>query len=541
MRVTLINPPQVFSRFQVAAGITPPLGIAYLASYLRAHGIEPVVVDALGEAPGRVTPFRGAALLRGMDLAQTVAAVPEDTELIGISNLFSFAYPVVEELMVGLKARLPHVPIVLGGPHPGALWERCLRDPNVDFVVSGEGEQPLLELCEHLAGSRGADDLEAVAFRADGRIVHVPQSRTLIRKVEDIPWPARDLLPMENYITTQEAHGPVSSRWTSILSSRGCPYGCTFCESRNTRWRARPASDVVDEMEHCVERWGIRDFHFEDDNMTISRRRIHEMADELERRGMRIDWQTPNGIRASVTDLATLEAMKRSGCRHITLAPESGSRRVLEDIIQKGKDFELDQLVEVAGQAKELGMKVAAYFIIGLPGEREEDVQQTIAYAARLARVGVDEVGFGLFIPLPGTPLWDGLGDRVDSMDLLDLLTVDDLNSSVSFNDHLDDDMLRRLRRKAYATFFLTRLRHHPRAFAGTLRNVVRSRQETKTDRVLISLLARLRGGVGVEKKPVLAYPYDAARTVSVLLHAEAGYAFEQGMRKTLRLLRRRG
>jgi anaerobic magnesium-protoporphyrin IX monomethyl ester cyclase len=233
-------------------------------------------------------------------------------------------------------------------------------------------------------------------------------------------------------------------------------------------------------------------------DFVISRRRILEMADELERRNVEIDWQTPNGIRASVTDQTCLEAMRRSGCRHITLAPESGSPRVLRDIVQKGKDFELDQLVQVAEDAHEMGMKVAAYFILGLPGEREDDVEQPTAYSARLARAGVDEVGFGLFIPLPGTPLWDGLGDRVDSMDLLDLLTVVDLDSSVSFSDYLDDDDLRRLRRKAYATFFLTRLRYHPRAFARTLRNVVRSRQETKTDR-------------------------------------------EQGLRKTLRLSRRRG
>jgi len=540
VHVTLINPPQVFSRFQVAAGITPPLGVAYLAGYLREHGVVPTVVDALGEAPGRVTRFRGPALLRGLDLAQTVAAVPAETQLIGISNLFSFAYPAVEELMAGLKDRLPHARVVLGGPHPGALWARCLEDANVDFVVSGEGEQPLLELCEHLAGSRRLDDLEAVAFRRGDELFHVPQSRTLVRKVEDIPWPARDLLPMENYVSTQEAHGPVTSRWTSILSSRGCPYGCTFCESRNTRWRARPAADVVDEIEHCIDRWRIRDFHFEDDNMTISRKRILEMAAELKRRDLEIDWQTPNGIRASVTDEATLEAMKSSGCRHITLAPESGSPRVLRDIVQKGKDFELDQLVDVAELAHGMGMKVAAYFILGLPGEREEDVEMTIDYARRLARAGVDEVGFGLFIPLPGTPLWDGLGDRVDDLDLLSLLTVDDLDSSVSFNDTLDDDDLRRLRRKAYGLFFLTRLRHHPRAFLRTARNVLESRQETKTDRVLISLVDRIRGDMNGADRPLLAYPYDAARTLRVLLSAESGYAFEHGLVKTLRLALRR-
>jgi radical SAM superfamily enzyme YgiQ (UPF0313 family) len=345
-----------------------------------------------------------------------------------------------------------------------------------------------------------------------------------------LPFPARDLLPMENYVTTQEAHGPVAGRWTSILSSRGCPYGCTFCESRLTKWRARSAVDVVDEIEECITRWGITEFHFEDDNMTISAKRILAMADELKRRGLSIRWQTPNGIRASVTNRATLQAMRDSGCEHITLAPESGSTRVLHEIIQKGKDFELDQLVTVARDAHELGMKVAAYFILGLPGETEAEVEESIAYARVLARAGVDEVGFGLFIPLPGTPLWDEVDHS--TLDYLDLLTVDDLEHSVSFSKQLTDDDLRRLRRKAYALFFLTRARHHPRALGRTLVNVLTFRQELKTDRVLISLLKR-------NKKAAMTYPYDAAKTIRVLLDTESKYAFKHSLRRALELVRR--
>ena len=340
---------------------------------------------------------------------------------------------------------------------------------------------------------------------------------------------------MESYATTREAHGPVGGRWTSILSSRGCPYGCTFCESRLTRWRARPAEDVVDEIEHCVERYGVSEFHFEDDNMTIDRRRVLAIAEEIEARGLDIRWQTPNGIRASVADRATLAAMQRSGCTHITLAPESGSERVLQEIVQKGKDFDLEHLVRVAQDAHGLGMKVAAYFILGLPGEREDDVEQTIAYARRLAREGVDEVGFGLFVPLPGTPLWDALD--TSELNYLDLLAIDDLDSSVSFNEDLDSADLARLRRRAYASFFASRARHHPRALGRTLLNVVRSRQELKTDRVLLSLLDRIRGDVsGSKRSPLLAYPYDAARTLGVLLDTQSHYAFRHSLRRALRL-----
>ncbi|MEE2830516.1 MAG: radical SAM protein [Myxococcota bacterium] len=539
MHVTLVNPPQVFSRFQVASGITPPLGVAYLAGYLREHGLAVAVVDALGEAPSKVTPFRKQAFLRGLDLAETAAAIPRETHLVGISNLFTSAWPAVAELAAAIKQRLPDVPIIVGGPHPAALPAECLAEDAVDFVGIGEGERPLLDLCGALEQGRDFSDLEGLAFLGpDGEAIVRPQTkRTLIQDLGEIPFPARDLLPMENYVQTQEAHGPVSSRWTSILSSRGCPYGCTFCESRLTRWRARRAEEVVDEIEHCVKTWGIEDFHFEDDNMTIRTDRILEMAAELRRRGLKIRWQTPNGIRASVTDQETLRAMRDSGCHHITLAPESGSQRVLENVIQKGRDFELDQVIRVAEDAHQLGMKVAAYFIIGLPGELPEEVEQTITYARELARVGVDEVGFSLFIPLPGTPLWDLASHKID--DYLDLLTIDDLNCSVSFNESMDDQALHRLRRKAYSLFFLTRLRHHPRAFLRTASNVLRERQETKTDRVLISLVERTFG-MGSQKRPVLAYPYDGVRTMRVLLDTEAVYAFRHGLRRTIGLLRPR-
>ena len=120
--------------------------------------------------------------------------------------------------------------------------------------------------------------------------------------------------------------------------------------------------------------------------------------------------------------------MKESGCEHVTLAPESGSPRVLEDIIQKGKDFDLEHLKQCGATAHKLGLKVAAYFVLGLPGETRADMEMTISYARELAKVGVDEVNFGLFIPLPGTPLWEPSKHKIKDMDWLDLLTVGDLS-----------------------------------------------------------------------------------------------------------------
>lgn len=500
----MINPPQVFTKNQVASGITPPLGIAYIAAVLEKNDIAVDIIDAVGLAPGTINAFEKETFVRGLSFADIVARLDDEVKIVGISNLFSFAYPVVQELCRQIRATGANIKIVLGGPHPSALYAEILADDRdlVDFVVLGEGENPFLHLCQKLlqndllAQSNIGSDISNLAYIDDSGICQMGTEkleRNTKLDSDSIPFPARHLLPMENYIEAQESHGYSNGRWTSMISSRGCPYGCTFCASRKTRWVSRSAIDVADEIEYCIEKWNIREFHFEDDNMTINVKRLIDICNEIKRRKLDISWQTPNGIRASRIDEEMLRAMKESGCEHVTLAPESGSPRVLEEIIQKGKDFDLDHLRDCGATAHKLGLKVAAYFVLGLPGETREDMEMTISYARELARVGVDEVNFGLFIPLPGTPLWEPSKHKIQGLDWLDLLTVGDLAKAVSFNDEVGSKELDWVRKKAYISFLLTRIVYHPGQFAGTIFNVLRGIEKTKTERVLKTIYARYK------------------------------------------------
>jgi radical SAM superfamily enzyme YgiQ (UPF0313 family) len=503
-QVILINPPQVFTKNQVASGITPPLGIAYLASVLEHHDISVDIIDAVGLEPGTINAFEKETFVRGLGFEDIVARLDDDVRIVGISNLFSFAYPVVQELCRQIRAHNSEIKIVLGGPHPSALYAEILDEDRelVDFVVLGEGENPFLYLCQKLLQdnilfqSNIGSDISNLAYLDDnGNCVMGTEKLERNTKLnqDTIPFPARHLLPMEEYIKAQESHGYSNGRWTSLISSRGCPYGCTFCASRKTRWVSRSATDVVDEIEYCINEWNIREFHFEDDNMTINVKRLIEICNEIKRRKLDISWQTPNGIRASRIDKEMLTAMKESGCEHVTLAPESGSPRVLTEIIQKGKDFDLDHLRDCGATAHKLGLKVAAYFVLGLPGETREDMEMTIAYARELARVGVDEVNFGLFIPLPGTPLWEPSKHKIKDLDWLDLLTVGDLAKAVSFNDEVGSKELDWVRKKAYLSFMVTRIIYHPLQFAGTIFNVLRGIEKTKTERALKTIYARYK------------------------------------------------
>jgi magnesium-protoporphyrin IX monomethyl ester (oxidative) cyclase len=533
--VILINPPQVFTKNQVASGITPPLGIAYLASVLELHDITVDIIDAVGLEPGTINAFEKETFVRGIHFPDIIDRLDDNVKIIGISNLFSFAYPVVQELCRQIRAFRSDITIVLGGPHPSALYEETLIEDRdlVDFVVLGEGEIPFLELCQELlrddllGRNNIGNDIANLAYRdEDGKVVMGTEklARNTKLNADTIPFPARHLLPMENYIEAQESHGFSNGRWTSMISSRGCPYGCTFCASRKTRWVSRSAEDVADEIEYCIEKWNIREFHFEDDNMTINVKRLIKICNEIKRRNLDIRWQTPNGIRASRIDEEMLTAMKESGCEHVTLAPESGSPRVLTEIIQKGKDFDLKYLKDCGATAHKLGLRVAAYFVLGLPGETREDMEMTISYARELAKVGVDEVNFGLFIPLPGTPLWEPSRHKIKDLDWLDLLTVGDLAKAVSFNDEVDSKELDWVRKKAYMSFLLTRIIYHPWQFAGTIFNVFRGIEKTKSERVLRNLVRR--------------YKKDAKDGINKLVFDNRTfYAYRHMYRKIFRLI----
>jgi len=534
-QVILINPPQVFTKNQVASGITPPLGIAYLAAVLEQHEISVDIIDAVGLEPGTINPFEKETFVRGVSIDNIVARLDDEVRVVGISNLFSFAYPVVQRLCQRIRSHNSAIKIVLGGPHPSALYEEILNEDRdfVDFVVLGEGELPFLELCQTLLRddllfqSNVGSDISNLAYIDDNGACQMGTEK-LVRNTklnsDSIPFPSRHLLPMENYIEAQESHGFSNGRWTSMISSRGCPYGCTFCASRKTRWVSRSAADVVDEIEYCIDKWNIREFHFEDDNMTINVKRLIEICNEIKRRKLDIRWQTPNGIRASRIDEEMLTAMKESGCEHVTLAPESGSPRVLTDIIQKGKDFDLQYLKDCGATAHRLGLRVAAYFVLGLPGETREDMEMTISYARELARVGVDEVNFGLFIPLPGTPLWEPSKHKIKDLDWLDLLTVGDLAKAISFNDEVGSKELDWVRKKAYMSFLLTRILYHPWLFAGTIFNVLRGIEKTKSERVLRNLVAR--------------YKKDARNGINKLVFDNRTfYAYRHMYRKIFRLI----
>ncbi len=490
MKIALINPPQIFSKTQASAGITPPLGLMYLAAYARKkHQVS--LIDAVVEGADELNEWKEGLLLRGLSYSEIIQKIPKNADIIGISNLYSFAFPMVKELCEAIKKER-NGKIVLGGAHPSAMPKDCLEKTKADFVIISEGEETLMDLCKYLKGVKKIEKIDGIAYRKKDKVVVNPKTK-FIKDLDSLPFPARDLVPLKKYYRQKEAHGPVADKWTPILSSRGCPFHCTFCTSPlwNFKWRARSAKNVVDEMEHCIKEYGIKEFHFEDENMTLKKKRLLEICNEIIDRGLDITWQTPNGIRASVTDREMLEVMKKSGCTHITVAPESGSERVLEGIMNKEQNTE--DVLGVMEAAHELGMKTTAYFIIGLPGEAKEDIEKSIDLMKKLAKVGVDEVGVSLFIPLPGSVLYKELEKKGKiSDDLRELICITDFARAKSWSDISAED-LNEYRKRAFLAFYATKAIHHPDKIVKSLLNIFRGKEETKTERTVRVLLERLK------------------------------------------------
>ncbi len=498
MRVALLAPPQYFTPMQVTAGVVPPLGPMYVAAYIRKHGVDVTLIDGLGGNPTQYWQHEDI-MLRGLTFDEMMARIPDDVDIIGISSLYSFSHLVVKKLAVVLRKRFPGKTLVMGGVHPTVLPEFVLDEIDIDFLVLHEGEETFLELCRSLDHPW---DVKGIAYRRDGKVV-VNEPRPLIKDLDSIPFPAHDMIDMGNYFATNEPHGSSKSgKWTTILSSRGCPYGCTFCSTPHLwrrRWRVRSVANVIAEMDHLNTTYGVTDFHFEDENMGMRKEWLKEFAETLTGLKRGYTWQPSNGLRAENLDYDLLVSMKKSGCSLVVITLESASERVRNEIIKKQMDRE--SVSRAVANSKRAGLRTTCYFIIGLPGETLAEARETVDYACHLARKGLDECVIGVFSLLPGSELFQKARETgrvtLDDAYFRELLAMGDLSMSKSWNDDIPGETLRKLRFRGYLKFHFVKAVFHPWSVFRSAFNVLFGSIELKSERVLRSFIARRLAGVG--------------------------------------------
>jgi len=441
MRVLLMVPPGIFLQGEMPF-CTFPLGIGYLASVLRKNNHEVSVIDCLTEDQTVINHKDGMCTI-GMPW-ETIKEKLRDIkpEIVGISNSYSVQAPSVLKLAEFVK-RNCNTRVVLGGAHPSALPQGILKNENIDFVIIGEGEESFLALVNSLKESKSLETIEGLAYRMNGGIKLNPK-KCYISNLDNIPFPSWDLFSaIEKYLYSRNPHSNFLRRtpYMPVLTSRGCPGNCIFCSihvSFGFRWRSRTCQNVVDEIELLVKEHGIKEIHFEDDNLTFDRARMMDICNEIIARKIDIAWTTPNGVHISNLDEELLSKMKESGCYRLFLGIESGNTNVLRNIIRK-IDISLDEAKSKIRLMKKLKIETVGFFVIGLPGETKKEIRDTINFACSL---GLDDVLFNIASAYPGTDLWRFYNkDDNSSLDYYarlrpkcaaqptDLLTIDEIES----------------------------------------------------------------------------------------------------------------
>jgi radical SAM superfamily enzyme YgiQ (UPF0313 family) len=411
MRVCLINPPRIQPKAWGKPNVFPPIVLASVAAVLeKKYAVS--IIDAPTEGWQNLVELDESKYRVGLN-SETIAERVRlwNTDVVVLEIPFSGWSKTAFEVVHEVKAVNSKITVVLMGQHPTARPEACLSESDVDFVVIGEPEITVSELVDTLAsGKQAFRAIDGLGFKENGKSV-LTGKRAFIENLDLLPFPARHLLPMKIYneaVKENPLRGEISKPWTIVTTTRGCPYNCVFCSVCilwGRTWRARSPKNVVDEIEHVVKTYGIKQVDFYDENMTLDKKRMEEICDQIVERGLRVEWFTPNGVRADTLDETLLRKMKRAGCKKIRVAPESGVQRVVNDVI--GKNLDLRKVEQAVILCKKIGIKVGCFFVLGMIGETKAEIEETIRFAYKLRGLGADSLIFSIAMPLYGTELYD--------------------------------------------------------------------------------------------------------------------------------------
>ena len=380
MKAVIVIPPLPKGVLRESVCVSPPLNAPYLAASLREAGHSVSIVDA--------PPHR----LNAKGVAEEVAARRPD--FVGITSLTQ-TYPSSLEVAAEIRRAVPEVPIATGGPHATfCADETFLRSP-ITIVIRGEGEQTIVDVANRLEAGEDLSGVQGVTYRTPSGQIIANDDRPFIADLDSLPFPAYDLLPLNLY-------GVLGGRKIFLLqSSRGCPYGCSFCvmyRMDGKHFRARSAKSVSDEIE-LLKGLKADSFSFCDDIFTLDKKRVGALCDEIISRGLDVPWDCQT--RADALDDGVLERMKRAGCQLMCIGVESGSQEILD---RMHKRTTVDQNIEAIRKIQAAGIAASSSIIIGYPGETRESFTDSINF---VKKAKPDIAFLNIATPFPGTPLFD--------------------------------------------------------------------------------------------------------------------------------------
>jgi len=417
---------------QVKKGIgimIPPLNLMYLGAALEDASISVKIID---------DDLYQLGFEKVADLASKI-----DPAVVGVTATTATINNALNHIK-SVKNILPNVLTVIGGSHATFVPDETLKSEGaLDVVVIGEGEETIVDIAQKYEKTENKElsEIKGIAYKDDGKI-RMTSSRPLIENLDNLPFPARHLVPFKSYRTSSQAGG--------MITSRGCVFSCNYCSSSlimGKKFRTRSPENVVDEMEELVNKYGVKDIAFLDDIFMLNKRRAMEIADEIRSRGLDLGFITSSRVDTVNRDL--LEHLKSAGMDTLYCGIESGSQRVLDLM---GKGITLKQAEDAIKVTKEVGINIMGSFILGYPGETEREMDQTIDFAIKL---DPDYSQFSILTPFPGTPLYYELKEKglLDTEDWNKYSVLDPVIKYEKFG--LSKETVGRKLAKAYLKFYL--------------------------------------------------------------------------------------
>jgi radical SAM superfamily enzyme YgiQ (UPF0313 family) len=375
MKVLLINAPIPGFSLKKSTSIIEPLGLAYLAAYIRKkHEVK--LVDAY------------ALRLGWENVEKEIKKFSPD--IVGVTGNTPNISQALKTLEIAKKVD-ETIRTVIGGCHVTALPDETMQNPYVDIGVIGEGEITFSEICD----KKPLKQINGLVFKKNNKIIRT-KNRELIKNIDEIPFPARDLLPMKKYKPATPYR--VKAPQYNVITSRGCPFNCIFCSKIfGNVWRPRTPKNVVKEVLELKNCYNTKSIGLIDETFTIDEKRVLKLCDELKKK-VGLPWACMG--RVDMVNKKILHAMKNAGCESISYGIESGSQKSL-DKMKKG--ITIKQIRKAVRRTKEVGISVRGFFIGGFFWEKKEDLDETIRFAKNLE---LDNYNFHILQPYPGSEVY---------------------------------------------------------------------------------------------------------------------------------------
>ncbi len=385
LRIFLVN---VGHRQPIFPLVTPPLGIMYLASYLRSKFNADIrlVNQKLNNIPND-------------QLVKEIVAFNADIVGLGAITPTAQHLPYITKQ---IRKALPETLILLGGPHISAFGTKALENSEADAAVPGEGEMAFEEIINSHFGGGSLEDVPGIFWKdTNGDIVENPGKLPFIQDLDSLPFPAYDLIDLPSY-WNQQSFPPIPRRkYFSLFSSRGCPYNCIYCHNVfGERFRKQSAERIIDEIQYLLKRYDVNDIEFLDDIFNLSHKRLSAFCDLVHKRNLNIKIAFPNGVRSDIFREGEIQALVDAGLYYASFALESGSPRI-QKLMRK--NLNIEKFLKNVEAAASLGVYCNGFAMLGFPTETEVDLQQTLDVACQSK---LHSSSFFTVTPYPNTELY---------------------------------------------------------------------------------------------------------------------------------------